>query len=518
MNLSDYKISTKLIAGFIAVALFGVAIGMIGMRTTASINEGAKQVFERELPGLSAIKEANINLIYISREVRTAILAPDAETRSKALTATKANLELTKSNMALAGKYFLSEKGKAEIAKLAGFWTEYETVLAKLIEKISASKIGESQEVTSFLLTNFSPAVNKVDDQMTAIARFKEANTQRLVAANAETYSSSRNWAIALILVSLSLGVGLGLWISRNVTSSLSRAVEGAKRMSEGDMSQAIEVVGRDETAQLAQTLEEMRQTLAGIVGNVRSNAESVATASAQIAQGNSDLSQRTEEQASALEQTAATMDELGSTVRNNADNSQQANQLAMNASNVATQGGAVVSQVVETMRGINDSSKQITDIITVIDGIAFQTNILALNAAVEAARAGEQGRGFAVVASEVRSLAQRSAEAAKEIKTLIAASVERVEQGTGLVDEAGKTMQEIVGAIRRVTDIVGEISSASIEQSSGVSQIGEAITQMDKVTQQNAALVEESAAAAESLRQQAQQLVSAVAFFKIGR
>ena len=262
--------------------------------------------------------------------------------------------------------------------------------------------------------------------------------------------------------------------------------------------------------------LTRVQEALTAAVTNVRQGSENVATASAEIAQGNQDLSNRTEQQACALEETAATMDELGSTVRNNADNAKQANQLALGASAVALQGGTVVGQVVETMKGINDSSRRIADIISVIDGIAFQTNILALNAAVEAARAGEQGRGFAVVAGEVRSLAQRSADAAKEIKLLINASVERVEHGTALVDQAGKTMGEIVGAIKRVTDIVGEISSASAEQSSGVAQVGEAVTQMDQATQQNAALVEESAAAAESMKQQAHQLVEAVAVFKL--
>jgi methyl-accepting chemotaxis protein len=241
-----------------------------------------------------------------------------------------------------------------------------------------------------------------------------------------------------------------------------------------------------------------------------------VATASSQIAQGNHDLSQRTEEQASALQQTAATMDELGTTVRTTADSAQQASQLALNASHTASQGGAVVGQVVDTMRGINASSRKISDIIGVIDGIAFQTNILALNAAVEAARAGEQGRGFAVVAGEVRSLAQRSAQAAREIKSLITDSVEQVDKGTALVDQAGTTMTDIVSAIGRVNDIVAEISAASHEQSLGVGQVGTAVTQMDQVTQQNAALVEESAAAAESLRQQADQLVQATAVFKL--
>jgi methyl-accepting chemotaxis protein-1 (serine sensor receptor) len=286
--------------------------------------------------------------------------------------------------------------------------------------------------------------------------------------------------------------------------------------VAKGDLTAAAPSSGRDEIAQLLNALHDMQGSLAQVVQRVRTNAHSVAGASAEIAMGNNDLSMRTEQQASALEETSASMEELNSTVQANADNARQASQLAVNASSVAVQGGNVVAEVVSTMRGINDSSKKIADIIGVIDGIAFQTNILALNAAVEAARAGEQGRGFAVVASEVRNLAQRSAQAAKEIKGLIHTSVERVEQGSALVDQAGTTMTEVVASIRRVTDIVAEISAASSEQSQGVSQVGEAITQMDQVTQQNAALVEESAAAADSLRLQAQQLVEAVAVFRL--
>jgi methyl-accepting chemotaxis protein len=262
--------------------------------------------------------------------------------------------------------------------------------------------------------------------------------------------------------------------------------------------------------------LQSMQSSLVQLVLQVRQGSESVATASAEIAQGNHDLSARTEQQASALEETAASMEQLSATVRQNADSAAQANQLAQSASSVAVQGGDVVAEVVTTMQGINESSRRIADIISVIDGIAFQTNILALNAAVEAARAGEQGRGFAVVASEVRSLAGRSAEAAKEIKLLISASVDRVAQGTVLVDKAGATMTEVVSAIRRVTGIVGEISAASGEQSAGVSQIGEAVIQIDQVTQQNAALVEEMAAAASSMKNQARDLVNAVAVFTL--
>jgi methyl-accepting chemotaxis protein len=316
---------------------------------------------------------------------------------------------------------------------------------------------------------------------------------------------------------------GILLFVGLLITRSLLRQLGGepdvatdiTQRIAQGDLTVDIVLKSNDQSS-LLHAIKSMRDSLSTIVGEVRTGSEGVATASAEIAQGNHDLSARTESQASALEETAASMEQLGATVKQNADNARQANQLAQSASTVAVRGGEVVAKVVDTMKGINDSSRKISDIISVIDGIAFQTNILALNAAVEAARAGEQGRGFAVVASEVRSLAGRSADAAKEIKSLITASVDRVEQGSALVDQAGVTMTEVVTSIRRVTDIMGEISAASSEQSAGVSQVGEAVTQMDQVTQQNAALVEEMAAAASSLKSQAQELVTTVAVFKL--
>jgi methyl-accepting chemotaxis protein len=354
-----------------------------------------------------------------------------------------------------------------------------------------------------------------------ALVKIQIDEAQNLYNAAAARYATIRAISIAAIAGGLLFAGLFGFVLVRTLGRQLGgepgEAADVARSVAAGDLSVTIELKNGDTTSMMAQ-LKGMQTSLARVVSSVRQNSESVATASSQIAQGNLDLSQRTEEQASALEETAASMEQLSSTVKQNADNARQANQLALSASTVAIKGGEVVGQVVSTMKAINDSSKKITDIIGVIDGIAFQTNILALNAAVEAARAGEQGRGFAVVATEVRSLAGRSAEAAKEIKSLIGASVERVEQGTALVDQAGLTMTEVVDSIRRVTDIMGEISAASAEQSAGVSQVGTAVGQMDQVTQQNAALVEESAAAAESLKVQALQLVQTVAVFKLSQ
>nr|WP_309295455.1 methyl-accepting chemotaxis protein [Nitrosomonas sp.] len=318
------------------------------------------------------------------------------------------------------------------------------------------------------------------------------------------------------ILAGVILALIIGMMLIRTIVGPLNEAVAVANAVASGDLTSRIEVNSNNETGRLMHALKQMNNNLVELVGKVRTGTDSIFTASSEIAAGNSDLSQRTEEQASSLEETASSMEELTSTVRQNADNARQANQLASGASEVAVKGGAVVGQVVQTMSAINDSSKKIVDIISVIDGIAFQTNILALNAAVEAARAGEQGRGFAVVATEVRTLAQRSAAAAKEIKELISDSVNKVADGTKLVDEAGATMNEIVNAVKRVTDIMAEISAASQEQSSGIEEVNQAVTQMDEVTQQNAALVEEAAAAAESMQEQAQNLIQAISVFKL--
>ena len=357
----------------------------------------------------------------------------------------------------------------------------------------------------------------------TELERFYKEQVSQAQSSVNEALTLSEHIKVVMLVSAIGaslLAAGVAWLIVRELMKQLggepATAVRVVHEVSAGNLREPIHLMPGDTTSMKAQ-IKAMQLNLAQVVSKVRQGSESVATASAEISQGNHDLSSRTENQASALEQTAASMEELSSTVRQNADNAAQANQLAMSASTVAIQGGEVVAQVVDTMKGINNASRKISDIISVIDGIAFQTNILALNAAAEAARAGEQGRGFAVVASEVRALAGRSAEAAKEIKALIDDSVSRVERGTSLVDQAGSTMQEVVSSIRRVTDIMGEISAASKEQSQGVSQVGEAVTQMDQVTQQNAALVEEMAAAASSLKSQAEDLVQTVAVFKLG-
>ncbi|WP_341917060.1 methyl-accepting chemotaxis protein [Polaromonas sp. YR568] len=339
------------------------------------------------------------------------------------------------------------------------------------------------------------------------------------VAAQRSEDLRARTSTLLIVCSALSLGLGILLaWLlARSITQPLQRAVQVAQAVAAGNLTSRIEVTSQDETGQLMQALKDMNDSLAKVVGEVRSGTDTIATASSQIAAGNHDLSSRTEQQASSLEETAASMEELTSTVKQNADNARQANQLAVTASSVAVKGGSVVAEVVGTMGAINASSRKIVDIIGVIDGIAFQTNILALNAAVEAARAGEQGRGFAVVAAEVRNLAQRSATAAKEIKGLIDDSVGKVEQGSKQVAEAGKTMDEIVDSVKRVTDIMAEITAASQEQTAGIEQINQAITQMDQVTQQNAALVEEAAAAASSLQEQASGLSQVVSVFRLG-
>ncbi len=389
----------------------------------------------------------------------------------------------------------------------------------KARDSVSQAKAsGDAATAERVFNSDFVPAGKRYLDSLHALLEQQRAGINATAAEVRNSYENGRTQMLALGIVAIGAAVALAVAITRSITRPLHRAVTVAEAVAEGNLTQRADSAARDEMGQLLRALTRMGEQLRTAVGQVRHGAESIAMASSEIASGNLDLSSRTEEQASALQQTAASMEQMTATVRQNADNARTANQLAMSASETAVRGGQVVDQVVGTMGDIHEASRKIVDIIGVIDAIAFQTNILALNAAVEAARAGEQGRGFAVVASEVRTLAGRSAEAAKQIKGLITASVERVDAGNQLVTEAGTVMRDVVSGVRRVTDIVGEISAASQEQAQGLDQVQHAITQMDTVTQQNAALVEEAAAATRALETQSAQLVQAMAHFQVGQ
>ncbi|MBA3596728.1 MAG: MCP four helix bundle domain-containing protein [Methylibium sp.] len=514
MNLSDVKISTRLAAGFAAMAVLIALLGGLSIYKTNTIHGEFATVMESSYPKIEMAQDIRTVNSEVSLAIRDLFILTDPAAVAARFETINTVSKRTTGNLDKLKESIQSDVGKAALAKLMQARADYRQPRDRVLESLRAGNLDGARSTLNDLLPRQAAYMTAVDELIAVQERVMATSAQQVD----EAVASSKLIIGSMIAAAIALACVLAVWIIRSITLPLSEAVRITRAVAEGDLTMEFKADGKSETGLLLGALHDMKTRLAGIVGGVRANAEGVATASSQIAQGNNDLSGRTEEQASALEETAASMEELGSTVRQNADNAMQGNQLALNASTVAARGGEVVSQVVDTMKGINDSSKKIADIISVIDGIAFQTNILALNAAVEAARAGEQGRGFAVVASEVRSLAQRSAEAAKEIKGLITASVERVEQGSVLVDQAGTTMSEVVSAIKRVTDIMGEISSASTEQSAGVAQIGEAVTQMDQATQQNAALVEESAAAAESLKGQAQQLVSAVAVFKLAQ
>ena len=507
------KISTRLILGFGVLVLLIAGLGGTSLFKMSNLDKEFSDVTKDFYPKVQAVNDVKENLSRIARAMgNQLIMSNPADIKSEAQEVAAARQAVANTLESLE-KDIVSAEGKAVFAKVVEARAAYVPLQGKIAELVAA---GNTEEARILLLGDLRPRQLAYMAALDVLSKHEE---QLMDAAAEDAHGAVASIQTAVWLtggIAMVIAALMAFWIIRSITRPIYEAVELSRAVAAGDLSRQIEVSGHNETAQLLGALRDMQTNLAKVVGGVRQNADGVATASSEIAQGNQDLSQRTEEQASALEETAASMEQLASTVKQNADNAIQANQLAMGASTVAIKGGEVVGEVVTTMKEINEGSKRIADIISVIDGIAFQTNILALNAAVEAARAGEQGRGFAVVASEVRNLAGRSAEAAKEIKSLITTSVERVEQGTALVDQAGATMTEVVSAIQRVTHIMGEISAASVEQSAGVTQVGEAVSQMDQVTQQNAALVEEGAAAAASLKSQAHALVDSVAFFKL--
>ncbi len=518
MTLKNLTIKTKLIAGFGMLSLIVIAVSGLSLKALSDSTDG----FSNFVHGINARADMAV-------QVRTAVDRRAIAARNLVLVTKPQDLEVEKADVTrahedvqtdlkklndmIASATDTSEKARSLVAEINRVESAYGPVALNIVNLALTNKrdeaIVEMDEHCRPLLAALIRATN-------AYADYTRSRQEQLVSEYTGHYENQRNLLIAICLIALGLAVGACVVITRAVTGPLRFAIDVARTVSEGDLRTRITVEGRDETSKLLTALREMNERLTVTVGRVRDSSTSIAGAARQIAAGNMDLSQRTEQQAASLQETASSMEELTSTVKQNADNAQQGSMLAANASSVAQKGSEVVGQVVNTMHDISDSSTKIADITGIIEGIAFQTNILALNAAVEAARAGEQGRGFAVVASEVRSLAQRSSRAAKEIKDLIATSVDKIRDGSALAGEAGKTMTEVTQAVARVTDIMSEIAAASTEQSRGIEQVNLAITQMDNVTQQNAALVEEAAAASRSMEDQGEQLNEAVAFFQV--
>ena len=514
MGLNRLHIASKLWIFILAVIISICAVAVVGLlRSAAILAEGrAAQMNAVELvqittewTGLTQANAVRNQSILISPGPTVAAAFKDA------VTATSNEItELQKKMEAMP----LTVADKAQLQKIA----DLRKSVIELREKARKIKAdGNEEEALKVMNAEYFPAMTRYIGAQKELVKMQQDRTVEVMAeteARRQANSAGILLGLAVIVAAIFLATN---WLVRSIREPLQQANELAARIAQGDLSTVVVTHREDEFGALLDSLSTMNQSLSRMVSEVRSSTDSIAIASSEIAQGNNDLAQRTEQTSSNLQATASSMDALTGTVQHSADNARQASTLAASASAVAQRGGAVVTQVVETMQEINASSKKISDIIGVIDGIAFQTNILALNAAVEAARAGEQGRGFAVVASEVRSLAGRSADAAKEIKSLIGTSVDKVESGTKLVTDAGATMQEIVESVRRVADVIGEITAAATEQSTGIAGVNQAIGNLDQMTQQNAALVEESAAAAESLRDQADRMKQAVSVFKVG-
>ncbi|HEX8612128.1 MAG TPA: methyl-accepting chemotaxis protein [Telluria sp.] len=513
--MKNLSIGTRLTFGFAIVLLFLVALTGIGVwrmqQASVLTDTMVKDTVRNERLIAEWAKVIEVN----AARTATAWKVTDPADQKKVEEQMKISSARATEIQTVLGESVQHPRAKALLGEVLETRKAYTAARAKVF------KLKAAGDLAGAAATFDTDMAHKREAYLAALASLSSEQRGVLdaaAAAIAAQYESGRTMLISLGALAIVMGIGCAVWITGTITRPIRAAVRVAETVASGDLTSHIEVDSSDETGQLMQSLKRMNDSLVDIVGEVRGGTDAIGTASREIASGNLDLSSRTEDQASSLQETASAMDQLTSTVKLNADNAREANQLAISAAEVATRGGAVVSEVVATMSSINASSTRIVDIIGVIDGIAFQTNILALNAAVEAARAGEQGRGFAVVASEVRTLAQRSAAAAREIKELIGDSVSKVDNGTRLVDQAGKTMEEVVTSINRVTRIMTDITSASDEQRDGIEQVNLAVTQMDQVTQQNAALVEQAAAAAAAMQEQAAQLSQVVGVFKLGQ
>ncbi|MBG7621403.1 MCP four helix bundle domain-containing protein [Herbaspirillum sp. AP02] len=509
----DLKIAHKLNAAFLVVLVFIVGLGGFAVAQLGQVNQSSTDIARNWLPSISTLSKISLALARSRSFDMQQLLTDDKKEEQASRERADKQMEILIKEVTQYGKLVSEPREKELYPEIQRNIAEYKTVH----DRISALfQDGQKQAGHALLNSASTPVYRKLQEQ---ISELSEVNGKGAVVSDAtatQVYEQARLAIIILVAACITLSMVLSWWIARLVARPLTNALAIARQVAEGDLTADIPSAHRDETGQLLDALRQMNGNLLNIVREVRQGTDTISTASAEIATGNMDLSSRTEQQAGALEETASAMEELTSTVRQNSDNARQANQLAVSASEIAQNGGQVVGKVVDTMGAINESSRKIVDIIGVIDGIAFQTNILALNAAVEAARAGEQGRGFAVVASEVRSLAQRSAAAAHEIKGLIDDSVAKVDTGSKLVHEAGQTMNEVVSSVKRVSDIVAEITAAGAEQSQGIEQINNAVVQMDENTQQNAALVEQAAAAAKALQEQAARLSQTVGVFRL--
>lgn len=513
MNFQNIRIGQRLALGFgVVIALLVLLAGLSYYRITGLSKEVSTMVQDR-YPKTVVANQIKAQLNEMSRNMLNVLIMTDAEQIKKELENIAKENSNNEAALANLKKTITDAKASEQLTAIMAIRDKFIPLQSKFISLVNEDRKDEA--MLKFLFS-IRPIQNKY---FAALDDFIQLQNNQMAQAGKDSEAVATQTSGFILILALAAG-GISIVVAFLATKSITRplidAVRVAKRVAKGDLSSDIEVTTSDETGQMMQALREMNDSLMKIVGEVRSGTDNIASVSMEIASGNLDLSNRTEAQAHSLQETASSMRDLTDTVKQNADHAAQANRLALSASEVAEKGGAVVSQVVHTMGSINASSNKIVDIIGVIDGIAFQTNILALNAAVEAARAGEQGRGFAVVASEVRSLAQRSAAAAKEIKTLIGASVDEVNAGSKLVEQAGVTMDEVVASVKRVTDIMAEITSASQEQSSGIERVHQSIAQMDGVTQQNAALVEEAAAAAEAMQNQASSLAQVVSIFKL--
>ena len=507
MKFTNIKIGKRLAIAFGAITLLTLVLLAVSYQAISSLSARWEQFHTVSLEKHIAALQGDVHLGEAIHMFKDYVLRGQ-DYDQKFLTVMAAIEQEAAAYAKNHGDMNESEKSALERIKVGA-----ETYRAALKKAVEMKTAGAPIEEIDKAIKGADKAIAQAFDELQVVTQEETSIASQSISRIA---TNSKRIIIFVGVLAVMLSTLFAWMIARSVTLPLKEAIQVAAAVATGDLTQRIEVNSKDETGQLLQALKEMNMSLVGIVGEVRHTTDSISTAAKEIASGNSDLSQRTEEQASSLEETASSMEELTSTVKQNAENARQANQLAANASDIAVKGGHVVGEVVQTMASISTSSKKIVDIISVIESIAFQTNILALNAAVEAARAGEQGRGFAVVASEVRNLAQRSAAAAKEIKALIGDSVDKVEAGSRQVDQAGATMEEIVTAVKRVTDIMSEIAAASNEQSAGIEQVNQAIIQMDEVTQQNAALVEQAAAAAEAMQEQSGALMEAVSIFKL--